>query len=131
MRHASVVAAVCEAQARQGAASRDDRRLCSSLDIGGGHRPPLQMKRSHHPFLGSVLCLLCTFPDLLGKAATLLKNVLQRELHNPRIQRISDLPESVDGQAESEYRSSSRDERRTKTVGHVVRFNTNFQSPSF
>src|SRR5206468_10139879 len=87
--------------------------------IVGGHRPPLQMKRSHHPFLGSVLCLLCTFPDLLGKAATLLKNVLQRELHNPRIQRISDLPESVDGQAESEYRSSSRDECRTKTVGHV------------
>src|SRR2546430_7592802 len=82
-------------------------------------------------FLGSVLCLLCTFPDLLGKAATLLKNVLQRELHNPRIQRISDLPESVDGQAESEYRSSSRDECRTKTVGHVVGFNTNFQSPSF
>ena len=108
-----------------------ERRLCSSLDIVGGHRPPLQMKRSHHPFLGSVLCLLCTSPDLLGKAATLLKNVLQRELHNPRIQRISDLPESVDGQAESEYRSSCRDKCRTKTVCHVVRFNTNFQSPSF
>src|SRR5207245_7540353 len=26
-----------------------ERRQCSSLDIVGGHRPPLQMKRSHHP----------------------------------------------------------------------------------
>jgi len=44
----SQVAALREAQARQRAASRDERRQCSSLDIAGGHRPPLQMKLSHH-----------------------------------------------------------------------------------
>jgi precorrin-6B methylase 2 len=40
---ATTVGAVREAQARQRAALRNDRRRSSNLKIAGGHRPPLQL----------------------------------------------------------------------------------------
>src|SRR5439155_3103168 len=40
--------ALAYARALQFIHSSYERRQCSSLDIAGGHRPPLQMKLSHH-----------------------------------------------------------------------------------
>src|SRR5947208_9436760 len=41
--------ALVELQGFPTVAALYERRQCSSLDIAGGHRPPLQMKLSHHP----------------------------------------------------------------------------------
>ncbi|PYR84163.1 MAG: hypothetical protein DMG19_17400 [Acidobacteria bacterium] len=50
------VAAVREAQARQRAASRNDRRRSHKLWIAGGHRPPLQLQGpTSHTFCGKPL----------------------------------------------------------------------------
>ena len=51
------VAALREGQARQRAASRDERRQCSKLEIAGGHRPPLQLDFTPH-FVDHVM-LIC------------------------------------------------------------------------
>src|SRR5213078_1023184 len=46
--------ALVELQGFPTVAALYERRQCSSLDIAGGHRPPLQMKLSHHPSSFSV-----------------------------------------------------------------------------